>query len=164
MKTIKRLILTLAYLIMIFSSSWTIGQIKLPDSKAYDRIVAYEYEGGMSGHQYLIIENNKLAGNITKQVELDSNHIKSLSSTLGDPTTFDDDNVYFCFIPRLGIVFYKGKKVIDHYSICVECSKIINPNKDLPTSFSEEGTEQLRKFTSALGFKSKKILSHSNED
>lgn len=96
------------------------------DSLRYNKVVAYEYLGQEGRtEQLLIVENGKLISTVTKQVELSSQQIKQLTTLLSSESTYGGDKA-FCFIPRMGIVFYNDNEAVANVSICFECNYLIS--------------------------------------
>lgn len=132
----------------------------------YNKVIAYDFDGSGGG---LIIENGKLNSTAKKQKkELKPEQVDSLLIALADTTTFGGNHA-FCFDPHLGIVFYNGKKIVAHISICFSCNslyssiylpaeshaKLINFGDDyvsiIPqTGFSIMGRKQLKQLCNNL--------------
>lgn len=87
----------------------------------YNKVIAYDYEGGKGEGVIDIITDGKLAPTVKQQKELTQEQIDGLTNYLGANSTYGG-NKAFCFDPHLGIVFYKDSKVVAHISICLECN------------------------------------------
>lgn len=135
------------------------------DSLKYTHVIVYEYLGGEGKGQPLIVENGKLPYT-TKQVELSKNQVSSIVEILGSESTYGGDKAY-CFIPRIGIVFYQKEEIVAHISICLQCNylissidipakevvKIIDGEYEYPAEgFSDVGKKLLMDFCFELGF------------
>lgn len=94
----------------------------------YNKVIAYDYEGGKGEGVINIITNGKLAPTVKQQKELTQEQIDGLTNYLGANTTYGG-NKAFCFDPHLGIVFYKDSKVVAHISICLECNYLASSIK-----------------------------------
>ncbi len=89
----------------------------------FNKVVAYDYDG-RDGEKVLdIITFGKLAKKIIKQKGLTQDQVDDLTNYLGSDSTYGRTKA-FCFNPHLGIVFYKGNKVVAHVSICLECNSL----------------------------------------
>lgn len=84
----------------------------------YDKVIAYSYDG-RGGQE--IVEGGKLNRNAKGKKELTKQQIDSLILTVTDTLSYGGGSAS-CFDPHLGIVFYEGKKIAAHISICFECN------------------------------------------
>ncbi len=87
----------------------------------YNKVIAYDYQGGKGEGVISIITDGKLAPTVTQKKELTHKQIDGLTNYLGASTTYGG-NKAFCFDPHLGIVFYKYSKVVAYLNICLECN------------------------------------------
>jgi hypothetical protein len=87
----------------------------------FNKVIAYDYAGGKGEGVIDIITDGKLAQTVIQQKELTQEEVDGLTNYLGANSTYGG-NKAFCFDPHLGIVFYKGNKVVAHLSICLECN------------------------------------------
>jgi hypothetical protein len=87
----------------------------------YDKVVAFDYEGGKFEKEYNIINNGKLASSVHNMKELTLEQSKDFIAFIGDSSTYGA-GMASCFYPHLGIVFYKESLVVAHLSICLECN------------------------------------------
>ncbi|MES2486511.1 MAG: hypothetical protein V4581_11280 [Bacteroidota bacterium] len=132
----------------------------------FDRAVAYDYGKGYD--ELLIIdENGKPDKSVIKQKELTAKEAEGFLTVLGTPSTYGN-SVYNCFIPRMGLVLYKGDAVVFHTSICFACNYLhssmaipamVRPHTDAITGkevfgegFSDEGKAALQQFCAAFKF------------
>jgi hypothetical protein len=136
----------------------------------YDKVIAYDFDGTGDGRSR-IVENGKLHPSTKKSQHktLNKNQTDSLLNFLSDTSTFGGNHA-FCFEPRLGIVFYNGKKIVADINICFACNslessiylpaevhhKLINGGDDylnvLPqTGFSIVARKQLKQLCHNLG-------------
>lgn len=133
----------------------------------YDKVVAYSYDG-IKGQK--IVENGKLSRSVKDKKELTKQQTDSLVLTITDTLSYGGGNMS-CFSPHLGIVFYDGKKIAAHISICFECN-LSDASIYLPAAyhhsrvdigddyyvkvplhgFSTKGRRQLTKLCNQLGF------------
>ena len=86
----------------------------------YNKVIAYNYDSKGEGIIY-IITDCKLAPTVKQQKELTQEQVDSLTNYLGQSSTYGGNRA-FCFLPHLGIVFYKDRKIVEHISICLECN------------------------------------------
>lgn len=103
------------------------------DTMKYDRVVAYDYEGGETGRQ--IVKNGELIkrdtlskrgiGTIYHQKELSQAQITRFNNTIGDTASYGL-GAASCFTPRLGFVYYRKGKIVGHISICFECNYLVS--------------------------------------
>jgi hypothetical protein len=138
----------------------------------YDKVVAYDYEGGKNLAGIEIITEGKLLP-FSKKVVLSKFQINELINCLTANSTYGEGKAA-CFNPHFGIVFYSNDEVAAHISICFECNylvssvvisamkqKIISISDDYSyyaDGFSEKGKEKLIKLCSELKF------SHCNNE
>ena len=119
-------------------------------SLSYDSVIAYEYDG--SGQLLIIDDSGKLAKTVTKRSNLPNKKVEEVVSFLGDTSTYGGE-LYHCFDPHLGIVFYRQNKVIEHLSICLECNAL-NSLIPIPGSggFSKLGRHKINALCKELHF------------
>jgi hypothetical protein len=84
----------------------------------FDKAVAYDFNGE---EEEIINAQGKLASSIKKQIQLTKPQVVSITNILCDKASYGGP-LMMCFIPRLGIVFYKGDVPKAHVSICLECN------------------------------------------
>lgn len=89
----------------------------------YNKVIAYDYEGGKGKGVVNIISNDKLAPTVRQQKELTQEQIDYVTNFLGDNSTYGS-GIASCFDPHLGLVFYKDSKIVAHISICLECNHL----------------------------------------
>ncbi len=82
----------------------------------YNKVIAYDYDGGKGEGVIDIISNGKLAQTVKQQKELTQEQIDDLTNYLGANSTYGGSKA-FCFEPHLGIVFYKDSKVVAHLRV-----------------------------------------------
>ncbi len=133
----------------------------------YNKVIAYDYDGGKGEGVIDIISNGKLAQTVKQQKELTQEQIDDLTNYLGANSTYGG-NKAFCFEPHLGIVFYKDSKVVAHLSICLECNYMnssikipaievkkvkIGDNDEYPSiGFSKLGRQKINALCKQLNF------------
>lgn len=90
----------------------------------YDKVVAYDFDSGDgTGAITILNKQNNLATTIKRQQALNQIQVNELTNLLGSKTTYGD-SPSFCFVPRLGIVFYKKNKAVLILDICLECNRL----------------------------------------
>jgi hypothetical protein len=92
----------------------------------YDKVVAYDFDG-TGDDRSRIVKNGKLHPS-TKKLQnktLTKYQTDSLLNFLADTSTFGGNHA-FCFEPRLGIVFYDGKKIVADINICFACNSLLS--------------------------------------
>lgn len=94
----------------------------------YNRVVAFDYEGGQGAGVIQIITDGKLAKTVKQQRELTQAQVDDVTNFLGDNATYGSSTA-FCFDPHLGIVFYDDTNIVAHVSICLECNYLISSEK-----------------------------------
>lgn len=87
----------------------------------YNKVIAYDYEGGKGEGVIDIVTNEKLAPTVKQHKNLTQQQVDDLTNYLGANSTYGGGKA-FCFDPHLGIVFYKDNNVVAHVSICLECN------------------------------------------
>ncbi|HET9503841.1 MAG TPA: hypothetical protein VFO93_09880 [Hymenobacter sp.] len=115
----------------------------------FDRAVAYDYNGE---EEEIISAEGKLALSINKQVQLTGPQAARITNILCDKASYGGP-VMMCFIPRLGIVFYKGSVPKAHVSICLECN-YAHSSLQIPQAaagFSAAGKSSISSFKSDIG-------------
>jgi len=99
----------------------------------YDKVMMYEFAGGIGSDMSIVDARGHIAKSMTKQVVLDKESALSLTRKLGEKESFADTTAS-CFEPGLGFIYYlKGKKVA-HINVCLSCNVVtssfpVNPKK-----------------------------------
>jgi hypothetical protein len=107
------------------------GQPDNPFTKLrYDKVVMYDFDGTTELNLSIVDNNGQLAKSIKKQIFLDKATIEKLNKRLGDKTSFGEQPAA-CFEPHLGIVYYLGRKIVGHITICLSCHRL-SSNINLP--------------------------------
>ena len=133
----------------------------------YNKVIAYDYEGGKGEGVINIITEGKLVSTVKQQKELTQQQVDDLTYFLGANSTYGGGKA-FCFDPHLGIVFYKDHKVVAHISICLECNYLsssikipatevkkikIGDDYEYPAEgFSKAGRQKLNSLCKQLNF------------
>ena len=132
----------------------------------YDKVVAYEYQ---PKEEEPIIHEGKLAKKIYATTVLTKEQVKSWNKIITDTATYGGETAS-CFQPHMGVVYYKGDKVVAHVSVCMACNFLqCSENVVIPAEhyffydydgehtpaigFSRWGRKKLRTFTDQLNFK-----------
>lgn len=111
---------------------------------SYDSIVLYDFEPRGEGIEALSIINkdNQLAKTIKKSKTLTSKEATQFSRTIGQKSSYGKFPAA-CYEPHLGIVYYKDGKVIQHITVCMDCSRLVSsidiPNQNQGKQISEDG-------------------------
>ncbi len=115
----------------------------------FDRAVAYDYNGE---EDEIITAEGKLAPSISKQVQLTAPQVARITNILCDKASYGGP-VMLCFLPRLGIVFYKGNVPKAHVSICLECNYARSSIKipQATDGFSSAGKSTINSFQKHIG-------------
>ena len=123
----KHLLLLLA--ILFFTVCSAHSQTKNPFiSLKYDRVVVYDYN--REDMERSIVEGGKLTTSIQKQAQLGPNEISGLNTKVWEKRSYGG-GVAACFIPHLGIVYYRQNKIVAHISICMDCNRLVS-SIDIP--------------------------------
>lgn len=91
----------------------------------YDSVVIYNFKGGNGTNNSIVSEKGRLANHIDKSARLTPAEAKMFIDKLGSKKSFGG-GVSPCFIPHFGVVFYKGGKMQDHITICMDCNRLIS--------------------------------------
>jgi hypothetical protein len=132
----------------------------------FDKAVAYDYGEGYD-ELPIINKEGKLDGSVVKEKVLDAHETADFLGTLGDPDTYGS-GISDCFVPRLGLVLYKGDTVVFYTSICLACNYLdssmaipamMRPRKDPKTGrenfnqgFSDVGHKKLEALCTSFKF------------
>lgn len=136
----------------------------------YDNVILYDFEGSYvesrGEDNGIIRKDGSLHPAVLKRVALTQQQVDYLTEFLTDKDTYGSDGAA-CFEPRMGLVFYKGKKVVMYISICLSCN-VMDASIDIPArklktvkeggdeiplnNFSEEATQKMEQICSVLGF------------
>lgn len=126
----------------------------------YDRAVAYDYD---SNEENIIDNKGGLHPGVVKKSVLTPEQTAEITDILSDNDTYGGDG-FKCFEPQLGLVFYKGDKVVMHISVCLSCN-YLHSSIDIPAEsshedadgggfgFSKSGSVKIFAFAKALGFR-----------
>ena len=100
------------------------GQTNNPFLKLnYDKVIMYDFDGTKELNLSIVDNNGELAKSIKKQVQLDKTTITELNTRLGTKKSFGEQPAA-CFEPHLGIVYYFGRKIVGHITICLSCHRL----------------------------------------
>jgi len=99
------------------------GQWNPFEKLAYDKVVAYEYQG----EGELLIENclETEKEKINKNVTLTEKQIEKLEALLTSEKSYGNTTMA-CFDPHFAIVYYLKEKIIGSISICLECNYLMS--------------------------------------
>jgi hypothetical protein len=89
----------------------------------FDSLVIYSYEGKKDTDLLIVDKNNKLTKLIKKSAKLGYKESVVLTQKLGSATSYGE-GTSACFIPHLGIVYYKSGSVVRHVSVCLDCNRL----------------------------------------
>jgi hypothetical protein len=123
----------------------------------FDKAVACDFAGNTNIP--LLDSSGQVANTVTKQVILDTNHLKEFSLILMDSKTFGDMPP-IDFYPHFGIVFYKKDKIIASLEASLVCSNLYatfdipekSKRKYTDDGLTELGKERIYAFCKKLGF------------
>jgi hypothetical protein len=115
----------LVVLIMLCGQSILAGDKNPFLTLQYDSLVIYDYDwqGDKARHFSIIDKEGKLAPTVKKSAKLDRQSSEEMSRLLGDRTSFGQGTAS-CFLPHMGIVYYKAGKPVAHITICVGCNQL----------------------------------------
>lgn len=137
---------------------------------AYDKIIAYDYDGGDEESVIAIVQQGQLAPTVKRQQRLSQQQVDDVTTFLGAPETYGQAPT-FCFIPHFGLVFFKGTAITASISVCLSCNRLsssiaipatqaqqikIGKEDAYPAEgFSKPGREKLVSLIDKLGFSGK---------
>ena len=117
---------TFAFAVLIFLLPATHRIIKNPPLQLrYDKVMMYDFDGGIGSDQTIVNAKGRLATSITKQVVLDKERALRLTKKLGEKESFDDE-VAVCFEPHLGFVYYLKGKIVACITVCLDCNLLVS--------------------------------------
>jgi hypothetical protein len=137
------------------------------DTLDFNKVIAYEFEGSEEPYPSVINENGKFVPVIAKQNALTQNEVNELTQLLCSSSTYGQSTAA-CFVPHLGIVFYKNNKQRAQVNICLGCNYLISSipilaeykkkinagtkNEYSATGFSIEGRTRIKKLCDKYGY------------
>lgn len=154
MVSLKRIII-FAFIFTLFACNNSNNQVNNNTnpflSLNYDKVTAYDYETKYGNN--IIDDSGKISQGIVKQIDLSKQQIENVTKLLTDKSTYGGE-VAKCFIPRLGIVFYKENKAVAHISICLECNSLHSsiPIPAEEDGFSKKGREKINSLCKEFNF------------
>jgi hypothetical protein len=117
---------TFAFAVLIFLLPATHGIIKNPPLQLrYDKVMMYDFNGGIGSDQTIVDAKGRLATSVTKQVALDKESAISLTKKLGEKESFGDE-MAMCFEPHLGFVYYLKGKIVAYMTVCLDCNVFVS--------------------------------------
>ncbi|WPO79104.1 hypothetical protein [Flavobacterium sp. KACC 22761] len=121
-----------------------------------DSVIGVNYIGfdGYGHSFYPINKNGKSISTIKTRQKLERKQILKLNAILGNKKTFKNPNLYACYNPRLGFIYFKDNKIICQTQICLECSQLESTAKTAGIksgAFNEKARKELRKLSNELG-------------
>lgn len=90
------------------------------DTLSYDKVIAYDYKG--DGNKNVVVAKKMKL--IRAEKELSEKEIASFHRIVGDTNTYGGQTAA-CFDPHFGLIYYKGKTVVGHISICLQCNFLV---------------------------------------
>jgi hypothetical protein len=115
-----------AFVVLIFLLPTTHKIIKKsPLQLRYDKVIMYDFDGGMRSDLSIVDARGHIARSMKKQVVLDKESALSLTTKLGEKESFDDA-VAACFEPHLGFVYYLNGKIVAYITVCLGCNVVVS--------------------------------------
>jgi hypothetical protein len=134
------------------------------DTVKYDKVIAYDFEGYGDND---IVSKGKLIEKpkIYLEKELTLEEVKQLESIIHKKNTYGGISA-FCYDPHFGVVYYKKNKIVNYFSVCLQCNLLYSsfeiPAKKLHKStvcddcydqgLSKKARKQFSEFIKDLGF------------
>jgi hypothetical protein len=90
---------------------------------SYDRVIAYAYDGGDGETITALVQHGQLAPTIRQQQRLSQQQVNEVTDLLGAPATYGQAPA-FCFLPQVGLVFFRGTQVKAFISVSLPCNRL----------------------------------------
>jgi|GEM_PF-2360651 len=132
----------------------------------YDKVIAYDFEGGKSYNE-IFDDKGKFIPVIIRQQYLTQLQADKITGALTSKATYGGGTAA-CFEPHLGLVFYKNDTMVNQVSICLGCNfltstiaipaethKVFNKGKEdeyALTGFTKKGKQAIKAFCKELNF------------
>lgn len=94
---------------------------KFPLNIAFDKVIAYDYNGDEETFDSVINEQGNFIQIIEKQAALNKTQIDFIVNALTSNSTYGGDTAA-CFNPHLGIVFFNENKPVFVVDVCLGCN------------------------------------------
>lgn len=133
----------------------------------YNKIIAYDFEGMEEPYPSVIDDSGEFVPVITSQRCLSQEQADKLLYTLSQNSTYGGATAA-CFLPHLGLVFYKNNQRVGVINVCLDCNYLISDisipamlshkaNQGTPQEyclygFSESGKQGIINLCKELGF------------
>ena len=124
-----KVVSNLAFLLLTFICfSWTnkqqsgkhVKHIIFPyDTLKYDKVIAYDYDGGKGAE--IVLKGQLQKGLVKNEKEVSHKQISEIHKVLRDTKTYGGGKAS-CFDPHLALIYYKGNKIVGYITICLECN------------------------------------------
>jgi hypothetical protein len=102
------------------------------DTLRYDKVIAYEFDG-MEERNTTIYSNYKgFSAVVLRHKALNQKQVNQLTAFLSNEKTYGS-NTAACFVPKLGIVFFKDDKVTFVIDVCLDCN-YLKSTTEIPAS------------------------------
>jgi len=95
------------------------------DTLSYDKIIAYDFEGREEPYPSVLDRNLKFVPVILNQKALTQKQADKILSALSSNSTYGEGTAA-CFIPHLGLLFFKDNKFKYAINICLDCNYLIS--------------------------------------
>lgn len=116
----------------------------------YDKIIAYNFEGSEELYPSVIDKRGEFVPVITAQHFLNQKQADTLLYSLSQNTSYGGSTAA-CFMPHLGLVFYKDKKKVAVINICLDCNYLIS-DVNIPAMNSHKKNKGTKDEHSLFGF------------
>ena len=117
---------TFAFAVLILLLPTTHKIIKKPPLQlTYDKIMMYDFDGGIGKDQGIVDATGHISKSVYKQVVLDSASAFSLTKKLGEKESFHNE-MASCFEPQLGFVYYLKGKIVVSITVCLGCNVVVS--------------------------------------
>lgn len=126
------------------------------DGFDYDSAVAVDYEGREDNLTDILNNNGAWISTIKQFKKLSPAQVKKVQTIIGSAATYEHPQNAACFVPHLGIAYFKYGEVKAQTAICLSClgieSTAMLGNFTKYSSINTEAADQLGSICTELGF------------
>ncbi len=120
-----------------------------------DSVIILDYNGAFGEHTYLPLnDKGQWIATIKKTKRLSEDQLNFIQIIFGSKSSFKNPKMFFCYEPRIGLIYYRNNEVIAQSAICLSCCRMESTAKlgsgNNYASYNTETNEKIAKFYDQL--------------
>ena len=90
-----------------------------------DSAILVDYNGSFGEHSYQPLnDKGQWISTLKSKKALSFEQIQMIQTICGSKKTFENASIIGCYEPRIGIIYFKDRKVICISAICLDCARV----------------------------------------